>query len=433
MRQGSNYILVGSTLTSLIEGIVLLKKGDSVKIIDDPTLNLNLRWFGHISFLERDILIRIGNFFNIQCLKDLTYYMTNQKLNMVIDHKPVILGNELRGNVLELKRKFPNFFTDITIVEDLFSKGHEENLLEQLKVWTSRLFTESTQDSFSELDRLLQDFLSPLLNPKVSKKVSKKFHNFLSLLVHRYFNSGLRPMDEAFIFCWPLFEHFEINFELLAKELRGAFIELGGEIINEKILDWEFDRSQARLLLVDGFRGLLSFDRLHLHGHNETYPFHHPQKGMRTYKSVEGTLKTDRTWLKNYDFFRVIHLSTQQVGTNVPFWEWSVISSDTLKFQCFYFSHEGSKASFYYPKIKQMIFEDLHRQFIVSSREEFEAGLDIREGRERLLGLEGKPFKYPRSVSIQGKTITNISYNGSFNSYGRGLLGHLTGHFSPYL
>ena len=78
LNKSYNIGIVGQNYLSIIQGIIALKTGNSAVIIDDSNLSFANKRYLNIGLIERDILEKIGQKYEIPALIEISKFLRSK-------------------------------------------------------------------------------------------------------------------------------------------------------------------------------------------------------------------------------------------------------------------------------------------------------------------------------------------------------------------
>lgn len=429
-------ILVGMGLTSLVRGIISLRRNRSTLLIDDKRFSVDTYPGLFVSELEILSLLRLGKKYDIPELTDLRQFLAPAKIDLVTNERRLKLGQNALLNFKEMLRKFPELLNESDFdqvyaeQEDNFSKY----FLSELTRYESEAYEASMRPKGFHFELQGPDWIKTiykrfgeLLNKEYQESKNLKYHALLHLLgiTHEEkLKTSLGAEEIPFYFFRTFSPVYRLQDFFLATQLKRRLVLLGGDYKESTIQYWQFFENKFENLLLASFEGVISGDRVLFFSHlPEEVPFHMQSPYGVFRKTKIAPVKRNSSPFPPTIF--TCMADTQLLGSERPF---RVMTSgnDFAFYHWPYPELPGSKPEFYSKDAKATFEEDSSSlPFPKGQTEMAHVGsvtLDLRAVKNDKKHEAPVLKLLPLEIVDQASHIKGFEYWGPFRYRGLGLL-----------
>lgn len=357
----SNYdtLILGASLSSILEGISELAKGKKVAILNDDNFVTDDYRNQFISTFELRLLKKIGQHLSLPVLIDLSDSVTAQNNIIFFENQLIELTNCPYVNALELIRKLDFFNHDLYEEISSFSPSlfqeltliHLDNLVGQKLNQKSQILPYD-RASYEKYLKVLNRFFEEL----------RKSINFDSLVFSlqiafqkQYrFHQSLKNTDSLLLNM--ILPHFFLKNQYLMNNLLESYKLRGGDVGNVQIENWIDDKNQIKSVILDNLNGVVNLQELK---YNDIYVNQLPwykSGGQDEYGSLNFSINREDIDFRSYTDKRILFQKKSRMGTTYPFWEMNC-KKNSCEGRYLYLKSNGDKDSFHYKKALEDLIE----------------------------------------------------------------------------
>ena len=385
-----NKGIIGLNYVSLAYGLVACKQGNSALIIDDQKLSFSNNWYRNLGYLERSLLLYIGDKYDIEPLKNIDNYITDQNIVLCLNNKQIELVNSPYSNIKEVARKLPDSFSEVyksklreinaedfdreffNFLDSVCEKAYEKQELGKL----SELFLTEPGKNLSDVFTSFKQYL------QLDSDISKQLHFILQVMYQTVFSSSKLEVESEFLLLSLLSPRYEIVEDKLKEDLLFEYRKTGGDIKSTNVKDWGIEDNQLKYILLNTIDGLIELDRGYFFSHlNHLVPFE-TQKAKTDFKSINLECVVDHKYVSLYKGKRFIFSTTERMGSDFPYWEFAIDTNGLLKGIYSYADYTGTKSSFYYHHAIDDIFNSLKTMLPGLVRADWVSRVKLFEGKD---------------------------------------------------
>jgi hypothetical protein len=367
LRKSYSHGIIGLNYISLVYGIISLKNGDSCVLIDDSELAFANKWYLNIGYTERAVLLKLGDQYDISCLKNLDNYLTEKNTVLYLNEKMIELSNSPYANIKEIARKFPECFSEvyqkrlIDVSHEVFDNDFFEFLDEIANSSSSLFANKKLNESFNhsknlELTEVFESFLNFLDEDKL---VTKQLHYVLQVMFQTVFSAGKNELETKYLLTSLLSPRYEIDYKSLQEDLIFEYRKYGGDMRNTSIRDWGITDNKLKFILLDAIDGIVKVENTFYFGQaKESLPFKSREGGTQ-FLSISLKGYVDHEFVALFRNKRIVFSQEKRMGSDFPYWEISINEDGLLEGVYSFADYQGTKPSFYYHHALEDLFQSL--------------------------------------------------------------------------
>jgi hypothetical protein len=440
--------IVGLNYVSLTYGLIALEKGHSALIVDDQRLPFSNKWYLNIGYLERSILIRIGEKYNIDPLKNLDNYLGDKNTVLCLNKIIIELVDSPFSNIKEIARKIPECFSGVyldklkLISPDVFDADFFEYLDQVCENAFEKLENNNLKDLFDahkglEFSAVMESFIEFF---EKNTDITKHIHYILQVMYQTVFSSAHLKIESEYLLMSLLSPRFEVNESKLKEDLLFEYRKTGGDIKVTSVKDWGIEDNKLKYILLDSIDGLIKLDNCHFFSQiNHHLPFD-VQSAKTQFKSIKINCMLDHKFISLYESKRIIFSNKSRMGSDFPYWEVSIDSTGLLTGLYSYADYTGTKPSFYYHHAVEDIYVSLKAMLPGLLKADWVSRVKLEQGQDNWLEFSAgdKHKLYPsKNDSFEnvydkdsGKVIDSLYQCGPNRSKSLGFYSYLLDVFS---
>ena len=439
--------LLGKNYLSFIIGLTLLRKGQSVLLVDDHRIAMDDLWGHYLTCLDLKYLQLWGIVHNIEELKCLDRYLKQVPVTFYLGAKAWHLPGHPSGNLAECRRKFPEIFT----LSDHLGHGNIDHVygqcVESLAEVSFRSKTLQTMDTsfyrsmkWQAFDQL---FATIYAQYKILLKTNPKhaFIQFLCLAKSLYHREVLFELDEfelGHLLLCLLGPLYQLDYRALGADLGQKFQHRGGGVKQSTINSWQVYQGRLAHIELDSFEGVITPHHSHFMGQlSGDFPFSNALDGDG-YRGAWCKLSSPEG---AFDFTcgrRICYSHLDSLGSDLPLIEFYGMSSQLLYAWVAYRNRPGAKYSFYQKEIKKFLGQALGHMAIhplgeeVLARDKEMVESPVFWPRREVMGfaknfrLQTKKLALQQNLGpLSRSKVEGLDYWGPLRCYSVGLFSYL--------
>lgn len=439
LKNRYDEIIVGLGLSSLLRGIISLKRGHSTLLVDDKRFNVDSYPGHYLSELEISAITRLGKRYEIPELLDIRKFLNPADVNLMLGDKRLKLGRSPLENIKELLRKFPELLSDsdLALVYGENEKEFERFFIEELLRYEGQLYEGAQRGKAYKFElqgpewfkNLLQNFKQEINRPYESSK-SLKFSALLqalSISAEDKLKSNLSLDEIPFYFLRCLSPLYRLQDFFLGIQLKRRLSLLGGDVKESRVQYWQLHDKKFENLLLASFEGVISGEKVLFFSHLPTdVPFSIKTPYRHFKKSQVYGAKRNST---PFPPAKIYYLVTNElIGSERPYRVYT----------------EGSELSFYhwpYPELPGSKYQFYNEELIVDYEKDaknipFTKTGEIQDSLSVSLDLRRAAFSKnekqvlrPLDMEIvsEGEPVEGFEYWGPFKFKSLGILALIYG------
>ena len=447
LGQAFDKTLIGQNYLSFIVGLSLLRRKQSVLLIDDRRVGFDTLWGHYLTYLDFQYLQLWGIVYNIDELKQLHRYLRKVPIKFHMGKKAFYLPHEPFDNLNECLRRFPDIFGPVKthFGQDWqeFNKTYYscvEHLAEisfrfqSLYAINTDIYKEMKWPHFNQLLSQVYEEYQKLLR----ERPEDPFIQFLSLaksLYHREILFELSLFEMGHLLLSLLGPVYQIDHKALEADLSRRFQEWGGHYKQSTINSWQIDENNLSHIELNSFEGVIAPNQSYFMGQlSADFPFtndlHSGGYRAALYKIQSpgpfDLLKGERILYSQFD-----HL-----GGDIPLIDFYGESPQELHAWVAYRNRLGSKHSFYKKHTQKFLGQALE-DILIHQVEGKDLDSKVEESDVFWIRRQGMEFEKNRHLRmgqlelweslgpLERKRIKRFEYWGPLRSYSVGLFSHL--------
>lgn len=439
LKNRYDEIIVGLGLSSLLRGVISLKRGHSTLLVDDKRFNVDSYPGQYLSELEVLAIIRLGKKYQIPELTEVRKFLNPGDINFVLGEKRLKLGRNPLENIKELLRKFPELLSEAE-TQALYNeneKDFDDFFLEELGRFEHLSYEGAQRGKAYKYDlqgpewfkTLLQNFRQEINRPYEDAK-NLKFSALLQALSvssEEKLRSTLSLDEIPFYFIRCLSPLYRLQDFFLGIQLKRRLSLLGGDVKESAVQYWQLHDKKFENLLLASFEGVISGGRVLFFSHLPTdVPFSVKSSYPHYKKSQVYGAKRNSTPFPPAKIHYLI--SHELIGSERPYRVYGE-GSELSFYHWPYPELPGSKYQFYNKEVSQDYEQDARNLPFTKMGE-------IQESLSVTLDLRGVPFSKnekqvlkPLELEIisEGEPVEGFEYWGPFKFKSLGLLALIYG------
>lgn len=441
--------IIGFNYISLLKGLKALRRGESVVIIDNRGGSFSNENYLNLSQLDLETLKVIFHSEQLGSLQNFEDFITNRNTLIYIDNIFIEFSDSPFANLKELARKFPTSFASLFHDEfSRFAPGEFDQdfraLLENLaRTSVATISFKEFEDNFlkrsQKLLPLFQKFYD-LVNTR--EKEVTELHYILQVMFQNSFSGSCSLLESSYLLISLLAGRFQLDEEKLLNSLLEKYKLGGGELKVTQVEDWGIKEGQLKYILLKSVDGLIEVDQSYYFGRLIAQNRLSLERKERTFLSLKLTCLIDHDFIDLFQDKRIVFLQSTKMGSDFPYWEFSINESGYLTASYAYADNLGTKASFYYQRALEDIYESVLKVFPGLSRAEWGARSSMEPGLDYWVEYQSTGTKasrtnrvsYTRSLidSETGQKVRSLHYCGADRVSSFGLFGHLVDLFGNH-
>jgi hypothetical protein len=362
-----NKGIVGLNYVSLTYGLIAMKHGHTSLIVDDERLPFSNKWYLNIGYLERSILIRIGEKYDINPLKNLDNYLEDKNTVLCLNKIIIELVDSPFSNIKEIGRKIPECFSDVylnklnLISPDVFDADFFEFLDQVSESAFEKIESNNIKDLFNahkglEFTAVMESFISFF---EKNTDITKQIHYILQVMYQTVFSSAHLKIESEYLLMSLLSPRFEVNEAKLKEDLLFDYRKTGGDIKVTSIKDWGIEDKKLKYILLYSIDGLIKLDKCHFFSQVTHHLPFDVLSAKTQFKSIKLECMLDHKFVSLYEGKRIIFSNRSRMGSDFPYWEISIDDTGLLTGLYSYADYTGTKPSFYYHHAVEDIYISL--------------------------------------------------------------------------
>ena len=435
-----HQVLVGKNYVSLLFAILNAPKND-VLLIDEPEVKLGDKWYRNIGMLEKCLLQKIGEIYNIDAFKNIDLYTKPTNTFICLDDKYIELGSAPLANIRELARKLPELFT-ADFIDSLASDSYKTFDKECMdffeKVVAKSLSERGLNESIfhineaSQIESVFNHFQTIINNSQAL--MTKQLHFVLQVLFQTVFSNSKNDLETNFLLSAILSPRFILDEKKLNEDLSFNLKQLGADMITNRIQDWEIYQQQLKFILLESYHGIVELDELFIFGRlPHKFPFQR-RNPQTHYMAIDVQVPVDHGFVDQYKNKRILFSRSERLGSSSPHWEAFIDSDAILRGTYCYADFQGTKASFHYKKAAEELFNSVSRLLPGLVKDDWMHQIKFQQSddvwMEILSEKSSTPGKFTKEDSLvvdrdHFKSIGKIKYWGPLRAQSLGIFGHL--------
>jgi hypothetical protein len=449
LEKNIDMALIGHNYLSYLLSFDLLLKNQKVLILDDERMRYGSQFGRQITELERVFLKTWGEDNQLGPFINIDRFLERKNLYFTIDHTQVSLGANPFENLVELARRFPEFFHSADGEFNIeFTQELEEDLNSTFISFCHRMGRNACR--FSNLQNLsVETFLNhcpagiknlfELFKTNVFKmiEVEHDYWNYKTFLysARSFYQSRmsihLNELEVFHLFHCILSPFYTLNEAKLIDELSPIFEQRGGQLKRTHVREWKFYKHSPWSLELASFEGIIHPVRVALLG---GLPEKLPLKiapDSKCYKNIV----TDVTFSGNTLPLKGIHILAKhnRIGTDQ-----ALIILDNSKDESkgivhqFVLKRKGQKIDFFEKSLTKWLRSDFNTllsrvvDFNIESVPQFGDEVFVSQSPNFLerskIHLPKKTQIYDLANPLKRAKLNNVFYFGPYKDIQLGLL-----------
>ena len=448
LRKSYDTCILGQNYISLIYGLISVIKNNNTLIIEESEKSFASKWCQNIGYLERSVLLNLGEKYDIEVLKNIDTYLLEQNTIVNLNDTLVEFCDSPYANIKEIARKMPDCFSDIyhqhfmNINSDVFDQDFFK-YLDQLSVHSFDYFEKEDIDSaFNsesslQMNELFEHFFNYL---EMNTLVTKQFHYILQVMFQSVFSSGISAVESKYLLISILSPRYKVDYTYMRDDLLEEYRALGGDTKSAKVADWGIRDNYLEYILLGSIDGVIKTNKTYYFDQTAVeLPFRNKTEGI-PFKSIEVRYTVQHEFVSSFMNKRIIFTTEARMGSDFPYWEIFIDEDGKMVASYSYADYLGTKASFYYQHALEDIFTSLEAVLPGFEREPFFNTAKVTTGFDIWYEYppEQKAMLHPHHnfalkdlYQISGNTkIQGISHCGPNRTKSLGFLSYMLDVFS---
>ncbi len=376
LKKDFDNIVVGKNYLSLLISLFLLKRNESVLLVDDKRVSLGRSWGHSFGDIERDFLALMGTELQLEPLIHVDRYLKRKPYLFKLDERSILLGRTPFENLKELMRKIPEGFQKETL--ELFNENNQADFNRSCEI----LFHDIAQSCFkitklTQFDEFTIDSTMNNLYRKITtgfihslEKGTEKEKLILKQLLFMFqgkffyfFTNTYSQFDLKFLFTQMLSPKYELDEEKINHDLEKALAEKKGWLKHTTVQYWQFYEKKLCSILLSSYEGVVHPRKTFFVGNLGNHvPFYYKSK-YRKFSDIQLELNYQTPLFKEYEGMEILLSYSKRVGSDFPFWEIQFQSAHSCSFRYLYPKQDGAKPEFYFEQAKSDVLFGLSELF----------------------------------------------------------------------
>lgn len=367
-----DYALIGHNYLTFLLSQGLMKRGMKVLLLDDDRFNYGDFFTNSLTQIDLDFIKKFGIKTNSATILNLDNYLKTEERLFYVGKKQVLLGRSPGLNLMELVRKFPDFFTETAknkFDQDFINRINQEYYEFIEKVSQKIIFPEKKIKLFNNILENAPDFFKVLLNDLTNSVVNKEneseeFKSMLITLIYltrgfyqSHFSTTGSRLELAHNLMALLSPYYRLNVEAFNADLLKEFKNLGGDFKKLNLGDLKFHRGIIKGMELQSYEGLINPKKvIFVGGHPLGLPIKF-ERPKNIYHCLFVRLQTSKVPIdlvgKKIVFSSPMKMSTQRPMFEADFFENSIELNVVVQ------KKNGIKIDFIKNQILEEILSDL--------------------------------------------------------------------------
>ena len=447
LGQDFDKTLIGQNYLSFIVGLSLLRRKQSVLLIDDQRIGFDTLWGHYLTYLDFQYLQLWGIIYDIDELKQLKRYLRKVPLTFYMGTRPFYLPHRPFDNLNECLRRFPDIFgpVETSLPQDWqeFNKTYDscvEHLAEisfrfqGLHTINADIYKEMKWPYFNRLLIQVYEEYKRLRR----ERPEHPFIQFLSMaksLYHREILFELSLFEMGHLLLCLLGPVYQIDHKALGIDLSRRFKEWGGHHKQSTVNSWQINENNLSYIELSSFEGVIVPHQSYFMGQlSADFPFLNDlhKGGYRAaFYKIQSSGPFDL--VKGQ---RIVYSEFDHLGGDIPLIDFYGESDNELHAWVAYRNRLGSKHSFYEKHTRKFLDKALQNIFIHQEKEKYlddkvqesdvfwirRQGMEFEKNRH----LRMKQLKLWESLGpLERQEIKRFEYWGPLRSCSIGLFSYL--------
>jgi len=438
LNKNVDTIIVGQNYLSYLLAFQLITERHDVLILNDERIAKDDNHFKMFSPMEKSFIQAWGEDLEAPYLEHISEALSVRPFIISLDEKEVLLGRDNPyQNIVELARKFPEFFYEILefidssgITEESFNEAYY-NMCDRLGKTLCRYKT-LQNFNFSTFSNHCPDYMTDIFDLFFERiSMGDEFEDSKALFAYgmrAIFHDVLTismPKIEAFhLFCSLIGPRYQLDTSHIVSKLKGLLEHRGGNFRNSQIREWKFHKGRPWCVELNSFEGIIHPRKLTFIGGR---PRQIPLKleTQHLYGNYELIVRKDKLHQRSLPFFKFY---SNHMGAQFPFWvEYRLEGEDESKSRVRVFSkgHDAEKEEFLFNEISDL----LCKHNVIEMKSDIE---DIKLGEDVISGVVAKSLNLPEKMilrdgafALKGEKLKDVYYIGPCKKGPLGLLSSL--------
>lgn len=417
LEKHTDFLCIGRNLTSFLLSVRLLKRKQSVLLLDDRRFQVGASFMYAPRQLEMELLRTFGEYEQLECLCNLEHYAHQTPYFLGTGKQRLFLGQRPHENFLELARKLPHFFQlpDYSASND----PHFQNEFDEIYHSTVRRLATSAHQFLgpdqlnfelfmTQCPQLLKDiyssfqeaFLPVVSLESVDNESDQEWAYLFRAQFHHHLDLRANSLELFHLFLSLLSPQYRLDRERLHEQLLVEHLKLGGQYKSTWVREWKFEHGRPWSVELASFDGIIHPNKIGLHGMNtEALPLI-IDHGQLLYREVLVKWELREEMNLGLGPYELTYTTSRRIGSDFPIWKISQQGRELL-LSIPMREVKGDKLSFQQSAVRQILRNDLEHCF----------GLDPKT-------LVNETMKYGEEVwtaPIPGETSQNVFSRGNFD------------------
>ena len=359
-------VLIGDHYLSLMTGLTLINKRQSVLLVDDERIQLDPLWGCYLNALNLECLRMWGSSEQIDALENIEHYGKKIPVRLCVGTTALYLSDSPFDNLRECWRKFPDIFGQET--ELLHMEDHNFNQLYQQYI--EQLSAKTFHEKPSQHTRwdfccdgkwpLLQKLFQRVHQKYCQLLKTKRHHPFVQLftlvkaLHHKEISWEIKKFESDHLLLCLLSPLYQLDHESLKEELKKEFYHRGGHYKRSLIHSWQFHKDQLNNLELESFEGVITPRQCYFMGQIPLdFPFD-IETHQEPYQELSCTISNPKI-SKLIQKERVLYSQWNHFGHSLPLIDFSPIQPEKLCARIPFKKSPGWKPAFYHQTLMSFL------------------------------------------------------------------------------
>lgn len=272
-------ILIGLNITSLVRGIISLRRKRSTLLIDDERFRSQSYPMNFLSELEVLALLRLGKTQEIPELMDLRQFLSPGSMEFTTDRFRLRTGKSPLANLKELLRKFPELVdaADLDLVYQETPEEFDRYFMEELARFESLIHEASLRPRGLRFDLQGPKWLKTVFN-RFGERLNREYSlsqnlsgpsllHLMSVAFEEKLKTRMGPEEIPYFFFRLLSPVYRLQDFFLTTQLKRRLSIMGGDTKESPVQYWQLFEKKFENLLLASFEGVITGERVLFFSH----------------------------------------------------------------------------------------------------------------------------------------------------------------------
>ena len=253
------------------------------------------------------------------------------------------------------------------------------------------------------------------------------------------FSNEVINLENRYLFLALLTKRYKIDNNQLMRDLKQEFTRLGGDLKATQISDWGIRDEHIHYVLLKSIDGVTEITDCYYYGQLNLQPKFEMRQEVNKFSSIIISYALDHPYTDYFRNKRVICNDDKKMGSDFPYWEFSLDHLGHLQAIYSYTDQLGTKASFYYNQALEDLYQSLVGIFPGLDRDHWFAAAELKNGLDSWYEYPGlqkmnlipkSPKPVHQQYYFEDQKIKNLHFMGPERGQILGFYGYLIDLFS---